>query len=91
MERHVLGDGVTAVLSSARLAIEAAQRCRNLGNDAGLPLHIGIHAGDVVRERDNVHGGAVQLAARVQSAAAVRGAGVRLMEATLCTRGLWTE
>ncbi len=74
VEGKVLGDGVMAVFTSARSAIDAAQRCRDLGNEAGLPLHIGIHAGDVVREVDsdgraNVHGGAVQVAARVQSVA----------------------
>ena len=70
VEGKVLGDGVMAVFTSARQAIDAAVRCRDLGNEAGLPLHLGIHAGDVVREGNNVHGGAVQLAARVQSAAA---------------------
>ena len=70
VEGKVLGDGVMAVFTSARQAIDAAQRCRDLGNDASLPLHLGIHAGDVVREGNNVHGGAVQLAARVQSVAA---------------------
>ena len=74
VEGKVLGDGVMAVFTSARQAIDAAVRCRDLGNEAGLPLHLGIHAGDVVREvdpggRTNVHGGAVQLASRVQSAA----------------------
>ena len=70
VEGKVLGDGVMAVFTSARQAIDAAQRCRDLGNEGGLPLHLGIHAGDVVREGNNVHGGAVQLAARVQSMAA---------------------
>ncbi len=70
VEGKVLGDGVMAVFTSARSAIDAAQRCRDLGNEAGLPLHLGIHAGDVVREGNNVHGGAVQVAARVQSVAA---------------------
>ncbi|MCH7617978.1 MAG: adenylate/guanylate cyclase domain-containing protein [Chloroflexi bacterium] len=70
IEGKVLGDGVMAVFTSARSAIDAAQRCRDLGNEAGLPLHLGIHAGDVVREGNNVHGGAVQVAARVQSVAA---------------------
>ena len=70
VEGKVLGDGVIAVFTSARQAIDAAQRCRDLGNEAGLPLHLGIHAGDVVREGNNVHGGAVQLASRVQSTAA---------------------
>ncbi|MEX1104340.1 MAG: adenylate/guanylate cyclase domain-containing protein, partial [Dehalococcoidia bacterium] len=69
VEGKVLGDGVMAVFTSARRAIEAAQRCRDLGNEAGLPLHLGIHAGDVVREGNNVHGGAVQVASRVQGAA----------------------
>ncbi len=66
----MLGDGVMAVFASARQAIEASQRCRDLGNEAGLPLHLGIHAGDVLREGNNVHGGAVQVAARVQDVAA---------------------
>jgi class 3 adenylate cyclase len=70
VEGKVLGDGVMAVFTSARQAIEAAQRCRDLGNEADLPLHLGINAGDVVREGNNVHGGAVQLAARVQGVAA---------------------
>ena len=70
VEGKVLGDGVMAVFTSARQAIDAAQRCRDLGNEADLPLHLGIHAGDVVREGNNVHGGAVQVAARVQSVAA---------------------
>ncbi len=69
VEGKVLGDGIMSVFSSARQAIEAAQRCRALGNEAGLPLHLGIHAGDVVREGKNVHGGAVQVAARVQGVA----------------------
>ncbi len=71
VEGKVLGDGVMAVFPSARQAIDAAQRCRDLGNQAGLPLHLGIHAGDVVREGNNVHGGSVQLASRVQAAAEV--------------------
>ena len=70
VEGKLLGDGVMAVFTSARQAIDAAVRCRDLGNEAGLPLHLGIHAGDVVREGNNVHGGAVQMASRVQSAAA---------------------
>ena len=70
VEGKVLGDGVMAVFTSARQAIAAAVRCRDLGNEAGLPLHVGVHAGDVVREGNNVHGGAVQVASRVQGVAA---------------------
>ena len=70
VEGKVLGDGVMAVFTSARQAIDAAQRCRDLGNEAGLPLHLGIHAGDVIREGNNVHGGAVNIAARIADASA---------------------
>ncbi|MCH8813682.1 MAG: adenylate/guanylate cyclase domain-containing protein [Chloroflexi bacterium] len=70
VEGKVLGDGVMAVFGSASRAIGCAIRCRSIGEDAGLHLHLGIHAGDVVREGNNVHGGAVQLAARVASASA---------------------
>ena len=70
IEGKVLGDGVMAVFASAREAIEGAMRCREEGRHAGLPLHLGIHAGDVIRETDpdgrgNVYGGAVNIAARV--------------------------
>jgi len=60
-----LGDGVLAVFSSARQAIEAALACARSGDDAGLPLHLGLHAGDVIREENNVYGGAVNIAARI--------------------------
>jgi class 3 adenylate cyclase len=36
----------------------------------GLQLHLGIHAGDVIREENNVYGGAVNIAARIASASA---------------------
>jgi class 3 adenylate cyclase len=70
VEGKLLGDGVLAVFTSAREAIEAAVRCRDEGNRKGLPLHLGIHAGDVIRERDpdgrdNVYGGAVNVASRI--------------------------
>jgi class 3 adenylate cyclase/pimeloyl-ACP methyl ester carboxylesterase len=70
IEGKVLGDGVMAVFASAREAIEGAMRCREEGRHASLPLHLGIHAGDVIRETDpdgrgNVYGGAVNIAARV--------------------------
>ena len=70
VEGKVLGDGVMAVFASASQAIVAALRCRDCGDVAELSLHLGIHAGDVVREGNNVHGGAVQLASRVQAVAA---------------------
>jgi class 3 adenylate cyclase len=65
VEGKLLGDGVLAVFTSARQAIEAALRCGAAGGEAGLPLHLGLHAGDVIEEDGNVFGGAVNIAARV--------------------------
>jgi class 3 adenylate cyclase len=68
IEGKLLGDGVLAVFTSARQAIEAALGCGKAGDGAGLPLHLGLHAGDVIREEDNVYGGAVNIAARIAAA-----------------------
>ncbi len=70
VEGPTLGDGVLAVFASAREAIKAALRCGEEGARAGLPLHLGLHAGDVMREkdpdgRDNIYGGAVNIASRI--------------------------
>src|SRR6266545_3242701 len=65
-----LGDGALAVFTSARQAIEAALACREAGDDAGLPLHLGLHAGDVIREDNNVYGGAVNVASRISGLSA---------------------
>ena len=65
VEGKVLGDGVMATFASASRAIEAALRCNEAASKAELRLHLGLHAGDVIDEGDNVYGGAVNLAARV--------------------------
>jgi len=65
IEGKLLGDGVLAVFTSARQAIQAALACGRSGDDAGLPLHLGLHAGDVIEEDGNVFGGAVNIAARI--------------------------
>ncbi len=70
IDGKLLGDGVLAVFSSARQAIEGALSCARAGNDGGLPLHLGLHAGDVIREDDNVFGGAVNIAARISGLSA---------------------
>jgi adenylate cyclase len=63
------------LFTSAREAIEAARRCARAGDDGGLPLHLGLHAGDVSREKDpdgrnNVYGGAMNIAARISGLSA---------------------
>ncbi len=75
IEGKLLGDGVLAVFTSARQAIEAALACGRAGDDAGLPFHLGLHAGDVIRESDpdgrsNVYGGAVNIASRISGLSA---------------------
>jgi len=70
VEGTLLGDGLLAVFSAARQAIDCAQRCHTAAQAAGLQLHIGLHAGDVIREGNNVYGGAVNIAARIRDAAA---------------------
>jgi class 3 adenylate cyclase/pimeloyl-ACP methyl ester carboxylesterase len=70
IEGKLLGDGVLAVFTSARQAIQAALACAHSGGEAGLPLHLGLHAGDVIREEGNVYGGAVNIAARISGLSA---------------------
>ena len=65
VEGKVLGDGVLAVFTSARQAIECGLRCNAASEPIGLHLHLGIHVGDVIREGNNVYGGAVNIAARI--------------------------
>ena len=65
IEGKLLGDGVLATFASARQAIEAALACGRAGEEGGLSLHLGLHAGDVIREEGNVFGGAVNIAARI--------------------------
>jgi class 3 adenylate cyclase len=70
IEGKLLGDGVLAVFTSTRQAIEAALACGRAGEDGGLPLHLGLHAGDVIREENNVYGGAVNIASRISGLSA---------------------
>jgi class 3 adenylate cyclase len=70
IDAKTLGDGVLATFPAASLAIDAATQCAAAGERLGLPLHVGLHAGDVIREDNNVFGGAVNIAARISALAA---------------------
>jgi len=70
IDAKTLGDGVLATFRSASQAIDAALRCSIAGVDGGLPLHLGLHAGDVIREANNVFGGAVNIASRISALSA---------------------
>lgn len=65
IDGKLLGDGVLATFPSAAQAIDGARRCLALSAASELGLHIGLHAGDVIREDNNVYGGAVNIAARI--------------------------
>jgi class 3 adenylate cyclase len=65
VEGKVLGDGVMGVFTSASQAITAARRCIELSAESELQLHVGLHAGDVIHEKGNVYGGAVNIASRI--------------------------
>jgi class 3 adenylate cyclase/pimeloyl-ACP methyl ester carboxylesterase len=94
IEGKLLGDGVLATFGAAREAIACAQEVHRiaraqstpprsgegLGEGSVLLLHVGIHAGDIIRESNNVYGGAVNIAARVAGEAA---AGETLVSATV--------
>lgn len=68
IDGKLLGDGVLATFASAREAIEGALACSRAGGEASLDLHLGLHAGDVIREQDgNVFGGAVNIASRISA------------------------
>jgi class 3 adenylate cyclase len=70
VEGRTLGDGVLATFASASEAIAAALVCASAGDELGLALHLGVHAGDVIREDANVYGQAVSIASRVSALSA---------------------
>lgn len=65
IDAKTLGDGVLATFPSASQAIDAALRCGRAGARRVLPLRLGLHAGDVIREQNNVFGGTVNIASRI--------------------------
>lgn len=62
------GDGALSVFDSSvhaiRCAIEIQRQCRQV---PAVPLRIGIHAGDVLVDSQNVVGDAVNIASRIES------------------------
>lgn len=70
IEGKLLGDGVLATFGSATQAIAASLAFAGAAEATQLQLHVGLHAGDVIREKDNVFGGAVNIAARISALSA---------------------
>src|SRR5581483_10648714 len=69
IDAKTLGDGILAMFPAASQAIAAALSFESAAAVLGLGLHVGLHAGDVIREQDNVFGGAVNIAARISALA----------------------
>ena len=65
IDGKLLGDGVLATFPAASQAIAAALACEAACDGTPLKLHLGLHAGDVIRESNNVFGGAVNIASRI--------------------------
>lgn len=84
------GDGIMASFSSvassvgAALAIQDSLRSRNEGAEASIDVRIGIAAGEPVTEGEDLFGAAVQLAARLCSAAPPGGIVVSVAVRELC-------
>ena len=59
-----------ATFPAASQGIDAALAFEGAAAAAQLELHIGLHAGDVIREQNNVFGGAVNIASRISALSA---------------------
>jgi class 3 adenylate cyclase len=70
IDAKTLGDGVLATFPAASQAIDAALAFEGAAVATQLQLHVGLHAGDVIREANNVFGGAVNIAARISALSA---------------------
>jgi class 3 adenylate cyclase len=60
-----VGDGLLADTPSPAEALACAVECIDVATKSGLALHVGLNIGPVVRDRSNVFGTTVNVAARV--------------------------
>jgi class 3 adenylate cyclase/pimeloyl-ACP methyl ester carboxylesterase len=70
IDAKTLGDGILATFPGATQAITAALSLESAASGLELSLHVGLHAGDVISEENNVFGGAVNIASRVSALSA---------------------
>jgi TolB-like protein/tetratricopeptide (TPR) repeat protein len=64
------GDGTLAIFPSAVEATTCALKTqRSMTTEPQVPLRIGLHVGDIVRDHEGVYGDGVNLAARIQALA----------------------
>lgn len=76
-----LGDGLLAVFTSASSAVMAALSASSAASASDLPIRVGLHAGEVIVERDTVYGDVVNVAARIADKAK---AGTVYLSAIVC-------
>ena len=61
------GDGTLSVFGSAVDAVSSAVAAQQaLQQDPSIPVRIGLHIGDIIRDEDGVYGDGVNVAARIQ-------------------------
>ena len=64
------GDGALSIFPSAKQAVLAAADIQSrLRSETCVPVRIGIHLGEIVRDQDGIYGDCVNLASRIESAA----------------------
>lgn len=64
------GDGTLVTFDSAIEAVRCAIDIQNkLQKEPKVPLRVGIHTGDIVRDQDGIYGDGVNLASRIESLA----------------------
>jgi len=69
IEATNVGDGLLADIPSPIHALTCAVECIDVATTTGLALHIGLNIGPVVRDRSNIFGTTVNVAARVTARA----------------------
>jgi class 3 adenylate cyclase len=75
-----LGDGFLATFDGPARAVHAGQAAALAAREAGLPIRVGLHTGEIALEGDDIAGLAVATAARVAS---IAGAGEVVVSSTV--------
>lgn len=61
------GDGCLATFAEAEPAVRYAQALQMACTQAGIPLRIGLHLGEVVEEEEHIYGESINVASRIES------------------------
>lgn len=61
------GDGALVIFSSSYRAVKSAIQMQSQLQKQEIPVRIGIHLGEIVRDSEGVYGSAVNIASRIES------------------------